>query len=254
MLLGVLLLLMLPVSAFVWHHAPQLVFLQFPWRLLILVAVLTALGISVALDRAGKYAWLALALGALSVVAAYPHFRQYCDEEDVVPAQIAAINSGRGLEGSDEYSPRDSDSSHLASGMPYAWIAKDANAPPPRGDDTARISVHEWSTEERRMVVRADRGGYLIVRMMDFPAWHLRIDGHDAPAQMRTTQRDDGLLAVPVAEGVERLDLVYREPEDVLHGRLISLSAALLLLVMSVWGLRDKTFAASQQTTVSTPL
>jgi hypothetical protein len=62
MLLGVFLLLMLPVSAFVWRHAPQLVFLQFPWRLLVIVAVLAALGISVALARAGKYAWLALAL------------------------------------------------------------------------------------------------------------------------------------------------------------------------------------------------
>jgi len=137
--------------------------------------------------------------------------------------------------------------------MPHAWLAQDANAPPPTGDDTARISVREWSTEERRMVVRADQSGYLVVRMMDFPAWHLRIDGHDAPPQMRTTRRDDGLLAVPVAEGVERLDLVYREPDDVLRGRLISLSAALLLLVMSAWGAR-KPLADSQQTTASTTL
>jgi hypothetical protein len=253
MLLGVFLLLMLPVSAFVWRHAPQLPFLQFPWRLLVVVAVLTALGLSVALTRAGKYAWLALALAALSVATSYPHFRQYCDEEDVVPAQITAIESGRGVEGSDEYSPRDSDSSNLKSGMPHAWLAKDANAPPPKDDDTARISVREWSTEERRMVVRADQSGYLVVRMMDFPAWHLRIDGHDMPAQMRTTQRDDGLLAVPVAEGVKRLDLVYREPEDVLRGRLISLSAALLLLVMSAYEAR-KPVANSQQSTASTTL
>jgi hypothetical protein len=187
------------------------------------------------------------------VAASYPHFRQYCDEEDVVPAQIAAIESGRGVEGSDEYSPRDSDSSTLKAGMPHAWLATDANAPPPKGDDTARISVREWSTEERRIVVRANQSGYLVVRMMDFPAWHLRIDGHDMPARMRTTRRDDGLLAVPVAEGVERLDLVYREPEDVLRGRLISLSAALLLLVMSAWGVR-KPLAESQQTTASTTL
>lgn len=247
-LLGILLLLMLPVSAFLWHHAPQLAFLQFPWRFLVVVSGLTALGIAVALSRAGRYAWLALLLAAISIAASYPHFRQTCDEEDAVPAQLDAI-AGRGVEGSDEYSPQNSDTSDLVSGLPYAWLAEDANDPPPKVDDTARISVREWSTEDRRMIVRADRSEYLIVRLMDFPAWRLRLDGRETGQKNskppEEEQRDDGFIAVRVDEGVSRIEFVYREPQDEKTGRIISLAALVVLLMMSLWNMRASRSAHS---------
>lgn len=243
MLIGILLLLMLPVSAFVWHHAPQLAFLQFPWRFLAVAGVLTALGIAVALLQAGRYAWLALVLAAISVAAAYPRFRQACDEEDAVPAQIGAM-AGRGVAGSDEYSPQNSDISNLARAMPSAWLAEDANAPPPKSADTACISVRAWSTEDRRLIVRADRSEYLIVRLMEFPPWRLRVNRHETGPQKKNTkpteeeQRDDGLIAVKVDEGVSHIEFVYREPEDEMIGRILSLMALVVLLLMSLWSMR----------------
>ena len=234
-LLGVLLLLMLPVSALAWHYAPELRFLQFPWRFLVVVGALAALGAAVASRDAGKYAWALLVLAVVSVTWAYPRFQQFCDEEDAVAGQTAAINNGAGVEGSDEYSSKDSDTSHLATGMPHAWLTESADGAAPRSEDEARISVREWSAEDRRLVVRSDRGGFLVVRLMDFPAWRLRVDGREVQEQQ---QRNDGLVAVPIAAGVSRLEFLYREPRDEFVGRMISFGALFVLLGMSLWSWR----------------
>jgi hypothetical protein len=154
------------------------------------------------------------------------------------------MNGGAGVEGSDVLSPNDSDISRLPREMPYAWLAADANATPPKQQDTARISVREWNAEERRLVVRADRGGYLIVRLLNFPAWQLRLDGRDESSR---EQRDDGLIAIQIPAGISRIELVYREPADEFVGRMISLAAMLVLLFLSLWRVRAERRVASSR-------
>ena len=74
--------LLTPLSAPLWNHAPEAAFLQFPWRLLAILAPVFALSVAAALDRLPMrlttIAVAAVALLTLLTLPAYHVFRQEC--------------------------------------------------------------------------------------------------------------------------------------------------------------------------------
>ena len=157
-------LLQFRASAVIWHLAPQLRFLQFPWRWLLVAGVAAALlaGLAVqSMPRAAALlsvpparrpraplllaAALLLYAGAMTAYAGRA-FWQVCDDEDNVAAQRALLTidkadglggQGPGFEGTDEYATGVSDNGEIQQGLPAVRLLASPDAD--EGDD----SVHE---------------------------------------------------------------------------------------------------------------
>jgi uncharacterized membrane protein len=117
----------------IWRLAPELKYLQFPWRwMMVLGLVFAALaGIAIRSEQktrravAARGLFLLLLAGGMAILSS-ALFWQPCDEEDNVDAQIATF-SATGFEGTDEYTPQGSDNSEIQQGLPAVRLLKTAD-------------------------------------------------------------------------------------------------------------------------------
>ncbi|MGI8772422.1 MAG: hypothetical protein ACR2JE_13410 [Acidobacteriaceae bacterium] len=251
-----ILCLLLPVSDVLWRHAPELAFLQFSWRWLMLLCVISALfcagGLEALRIRLARPPGAALVLAgiaaviAVSIAVSTTHFYQPCDDEDAIAAQHQVFLQGTGVEGTDEYTPRGADNSAIQQGLPLVRLlrAPDAESvdssrgenPAWRPDPAAEIGnsgitnsgidVQRWTAERKRIVVESARSGYLVLRLMDYPAWQVRRNGVLLGGRPR---RKDGLLVAPVTAGHTTIDVRWPAMRDVWIGRATSLLALCIL-------------------------
>ena len=85
--------LLVPISTPLWLHLPELAFLQFPWRLLSLLAVVLALSIAASLKTIQLPPWAKLLVPMLSLtlsILGYGMYAQQCEPADK-PSAIATL-------------------------------------------------------------------------------------------------------------------------------------------------------------------
>ncbi len=244
------LVLMLPVSDFVWNLLPKLRFLQFPWRWLL--ALEAPMGIFFAgavwstrpWRRAAAIAACAAICVASAVVAGRVFF-QFCDEEDAVWAMLDTYHQGEGFAGTDEYEPPYADNSELSQDLPPSCLTRSATAklgvlnqyqmydwaPEQHSCDAAFDAARGSTAEHLRIDANAPHAGYLILRLRSYPAWAVRVNGQPL---RNLPEREDGLIAVPVAQGFSRITADWTTTPDVWAGRGLS-AAALILLIGLSW-------------------
>src|SRR5882757_3361981 len=230
-------LLLLPISAPLWRHAPQLAYMQFPWRWLLVLAPVAALFVAGSLAQRTRTAWLITAVVALcvaSIVACARPFHQYCDDQDNVSAQLALMHDGTGQEGTDEYTPHDDDNAEVDQDMPEVRVLVSPGAeepdsgkvqnpeyqPDPNAERHATIAVTQWLSERRAVALNTPAAGYAIFRLMDYPAWTVRRNGAEIAQRPR---RDDGLLTIAVPQGQSQIDIRWNTTPDIWIGRTLSL-------------------------------
>lgn len=220
-----------PLSLFAWQHLPELRFLQFPWRLLSLCGVLCSLLLALAL-RGSKFtvanrALLAAAilLPMLLVPVAYHHFHQSCFPEDIPAAQAAAFRAGDGVDATDEYTPRNADNGALVDNTYPSWLTND-----PRS-----LSVHSPSVPGSIdfntapvFHIPAAHPNFLVIRLRNYPAWQVRINGNAA----QLLPRKDGLLAIALPAGEADVTVRYRITPDEIAGLVLSLLSLILFLLL----------------------
>ena len=223
-----ILLLLTPITAVLWNHIPELAFLQFPWRLLAILAAVLGLAVALALAplklRPAAVTALALSLAASLTYPAYTVFHQACDPEDTVPSRLALFGSNRGSEPTDEYTPTPADNDSLAQANPPSWLSAnpDAKAPANAAANAAP------GPAPMRLDLNSPVPQTLILNLRDFPAWRITLNGN--PITDRD-QRDDGLLALPVPAGPSTLSIAYIQTLDQTLGDAITLVSLCLLLL-----------------------
>jgi hypothetical protein len=232
-----ILLLLVPISAPLWRHSPQLAYMQFPWRWLLVLAPVAALFVAGSLVQRTRTTWLiaaAAVLCAASIAACTRPFHQYCDDEDNVSAQLALMHDGTGQEGTDEYTPHDDDNAEVDQDMPEVRVLVSPGAeepdsgkvqnpeyqPDPNAERHATITVTQWLSERRAVVLDTPAPGYAVFRLMDYPAWTVRLNGAEITQRPR---RDDGLLTIPVPQGRSEIDIRWHTTPDIWIGRALSL-------------------------------
>ena len=219
-------LLLTPITTILWTHAPELAFLQFPWRLTAILAAVLALGASIALTKLNLKptitATLTLVIAAALTYPAYRIFHQPCDEEDTVQARLNLFHSNQGAEPTDEYTPLTADNDTLAHTNPAYWLAPDPNAKAPANTSPGPTPTH--------LTVNAPAPEDLILNLRDYPAWRIKRNGTPITDRL---QRDDGLLALPIPTGPSTIDIIYTQTTDQTLGDILSLAsvAALALLL-----------------------
>jgi hypothetical protein len=161
--------------------------------------------------------------------------------------------AGAGFEGMYEYEPPGGDDSSIATGLPDACLVSDPSVvlgkPDPDDPDAnpawspdqltcqaTFAAVHGLQTNPEHREIRATtaHAGYLILRLVSYPAWRIRVNGQ---LQTALPKRDDGLIVVPVPQGPTRLaqiDLTvdWTISPDVVAGRWVSAFSVFLLAAL----------------------
>jgi hypothetical protein len=247
-----------PVSRPLWVVLPEMRFLQYPWRWLEAVEAPMAIFFIAAVWPAGRrvrsivlVACCAAFLAATAYAARY--FFQVCYSEDTVASVIANYRAGAGFEGMYEYEPPGGDDSSIATGLPDACLVDDPSAVlgKPDSDDpdnnpvwnrdqgsceaTFRF-VHglETNPEHREIRAVAAHSGYLVLRLLSYPTWFVRLNGQVLTSDRASAliKRNDGLIAVPVPQGAIDLSLDWTNSRDVVAGRWVSALSVFLLTAL----------------------
>ncbi len=221
--------LLTPLSTFVWNHAPQAAFLQFPWRLLAILAPIFALATADALGRLPLKSFaVAVSTIMLAVVLTHPAyqvFRQPCDPEDTAPARLALFHSNAGTDPTDEYTPTTADNDALKPNDPPYWLAVSPTTLPPIAAQPGPASMH--------LSVTAPLAEALILNLRDYPAWGITRTNEETevtPVSQRL-KRPDGLIAIPIPAGPSVIDIRYSHTFDQTLGDAITLLALVLFLL-----------------------
>lgn len=218
-------LLLTPVAAPIWNHAPELAFLQFPWRLLAILAAILSLTTALALTalklRARSAAAVALVIATALTYPAYSVFRQSCDPEDTVQARQALFHSSYGDEPTDEYTPITADNDSLAHTNPPFWLSSDPNAKAPANATPSPVPTH--------FTISSLTPQTLILNLRDYPTWRITLNQTLITARQ---QRDDGLIALPIPAGPSTITLGYAHTPDQTIGNGFTLASLALLLAI----------------------
>jgi hypothetical protein len=226
--------LLTPLSAPIWTHAPEAAFLQFPWRLLAILAPVLCVALARALTpsqgapsfallrRVGRNTLALLAITTLIALTlpAYHVFRQPCDPEDTAPARVALFHSNLGTDPTDEYTPTAADNDALQPNNPPYRLADSPQSPTPTDAIPGPTLAH--------FTLTAPHPEILILNLRDYPAWRIALNGAPSPSRV---QRPDGLIAIPVPAGANTIDIRYAHTLDQTFGDGITLIAVPIFLL-----------------------
>jgi len=266
----VVLFLLFPISRPIWHTLPQMPFLQYPWRMLeaveapmsiFFVAATWPTNLNarpssrVRLARSLILAACAALFIAATVYAGTTYF-QICYPEDTVASSLVDYRTGVGFEGLYEYEPPNGDLSIVPTGIPDACLVTNAyivlGKPDPNDpsvnpawtpDQNTCQASFTWENgaranpEHRRIISAMPHAGYLVLHLMRYPAWDIRVNGQlfrdDRTSDLPLPDRDDGLIAVPVPSGPINLTVDWTRSSGDLAGRWLSVLSIFLLFAIS---------------------
>jgi hypothetical protein len=215
-------LLLTPLSAPIWHYLPELRFLQFPWRILAILAPTLSLAIALVLSplnlKPAITAALSLTIAAALTWPAYHFLHQYCYPEDTVPTRLALFQSvNPGTDPTDEYTPTAADNDILAEANPPFWLSTNPADPAPTQSTPGPAPTH--------LTLASPIPQTLILNLRNYPIWKITDNG----ATISPLHRPDGLIAIPVPAGSSVIDITPTHRPDEILGGIISALALLTL-------------------------
>ena len=253
-LLAVILFLQFPASRWLWHTTPHLLFLQFPWRWMLVASIAAACVLAVAISqlrfetirlRAVVYLSTFLIVGA-SIAGCSRWFIQACDEQDRVAGQLEAFRSGSGVEGTDEYTAVGADNSAILQDLPEVRLLTSPDAEEPaehagdnpewdasKGKDEAAgaARVDTWRPDEKQIDIASRQQAFAVLRLMDYPAWDVLLNGRTVIGRLR---REDGLMVIAIPAGSSHLLVKWKTTPDVMLGRELSAGSVVLLVILLI--------------------
>jgi hypothetical protein len=217
--------LMLRIASPVWRHAPELRYVQFPWRWLLVLAVPFAFCVAAALGRlrgASRYAAWGATLAGLALTGLLLTRSNWWDAGGAAFFYVEHFRSGTGYFGVDEYGPRGSDHYDLDQKAPLVSVQPNTVAEP-----EARIQVQEWGPMRKRFLVHASQPVTAALRLLNYPAWHVEVNG--IPAVALSSEHTDQML-VPLPAGTSNVRVRFAATPDCVWGDVVSALAAVALL------------------------
>jgi hypothetical protein len=234
--------MMLSPTVWLWRALPKLWFIQFPWRWLDVLDVAFAFFVAAATaslrNRTARWIATTVVFLAIGTAAAAVLSKAPWDSSDV--SDIAAsIHTGRGYEGADEYAPVGSNRYRLPGNPddserpedvssepapPIAELDADSGNIVPATD--AGLHVETWTSTRRFFTAKSERPVTIAPRLVNYPAWDLRINGRRARFEVRP---ETGQILVPLPAGSSRIEIWFRQTRDRTAGEVISVIAAATL-------------------------
>ena len=216
------LFMMLPVAALAYRLTPDLQFIQFPWRWLLVMSVVYAVAVVIAIPQFRGRRWL-YALAFLGViVVCNRQFQPQCDPAET-PFMVANLyHTGYGYMGTDEYTPAGADNYEIKPDFPE-YRLYDSNGKPAAA---ARVSQFHASIDRKQLVVDSPQPSHLELRLMNYPAWRVEVNGRQVTPQ---SADPTGRMLLPLAAGHSEVDVRFVRTPDRWAGDAISIGALLVL-------------------------
>lgn len=220
-------LLMLRLTAIFWDVLPKLRFVQFPWRWMSVLAVAFAVFLGAAVERRRfPIVWVALVIAILAGTGALQGKQGWWDGQDLAAAQVA-VEQGEGFDGTDEYDPAGDDHTDLPVKAPTAAVVNSADQK--MSAATVHIKVELWTAEEKKVRVEAKEPVRIALRVLDYPAWRVEINGK--PAIVGHPEGTEDMI-VPVASGQSEIVAQFRRTGDRTLGGAISILGVVAFLAL----------------------
>jgi hypothetical protein len=249
----------LPMSLPLWDTLPKLQFLQFPWRWLVVLeapmAVLLAgalwpVGAGPRWKRTGMVAGFAGVVLTSLLYISTTGFATSCNVEEMPPGLTAELAKGAGSWGADEYATVGSADLMVPSGLTDVCVVDrpDRILGSGAGPDqnpywdasqgsclaTARASVR--TPEHLRVSFESPRSGWAVLKLRRYPTWRVRVNGVEVGAE---PERKDGLIVLPVVQGLVDVAVDWKTTRDVVAGRWLT-GISVLSLAWGWWLERKK--------------
>lgn len=238
--------LMLPASNLLWEHLPTFRFVQLPFRWLLCLnaslAVLLAMATPgssmhgsaidqspIRLSAIGRWATrgvVSAVLLAVILLAGHRIQPPWWDISRDIQVMSDAVSDGTGYEGTDEYVPVAADPYEVKNDLPR--VSDDSGA-------AVSVQMMEWDAREKHFVERADGARNLTVRLFNYPAWRVIVNGKLAETQ---TSDVTGLMTISVAAGENDVRIDFARTLDRSVGGIVSLIS---IIVFGVAWIKTKT-------------
>ena len=238
--------LMFPASVWFWRYLPKLQYVQFPWRWLVPLGVPYSFFLASAIGRSRRpwISYLALSIVIGGATTAFVG-DAWWDSADI-PVLVAAIRSGHGYEGTDEYAPVGCDHFNLPGAIlnPESPDVFDANPRTPLVEQFTtepeeivpssgvKTHIESWLANEKLFQAETTEETTLALRLVNYPAWQVLVDG--APSNVFSAPETAQVL-VRIPAGSHRVEARFRRTPDRTAGAAISGLSALLLLVSAIF-------------------
>jgi hypothetical protein len=247
-------ILMLRPTEILWQLLPKLRFVQFPWRWMSILTVPFVYFSAVAISRRRfRWLWVAVMASLLLGTAVFLVQHTWWDDQDI-PTLRAAITSGEGFDGADEYDPVGDDHYNLPQNAGRARVlpAEDAEAsasvPPPAPASKTRVTYIRWTAEDKQVQVNSSNAARIELRLLDYPAWRVEVNGLPV---VPGHAEDSAQIIVPVPAGESRITARFTRTADRALG--LVLSGLSLLLFGYVWILSRRKGGASEPVSAGPP-
>jgi hypothetical protein len=209
-----------------WNDLPKLRFVQFPWRWMSVIAVVSSCFLALVMAKRRGWLWFVVIVVFTLPLASLMVENSWWDADEM-PTQRAAISSGQGFDGTDEYDPLGDDHSDLPLNAPLATVlpanATDSSAP------QARLRIQRWTTEQREIHVDAQSEARVALRLLNYPAWRVEVNG-----KMVQPERLDDInqMVVPVKAGSSEIRVRFARTLDRKLGNAISAASGFLAAIL----------------------
>jgi 6-pyruvoyl-tetrahydropterin synthase-like protein len=229
------LFLMTSWSTVVWENMPLLGKVQFPWRLAMVVDLLTATYFLYVVDDGGRLTWYSASAMVICVLALVSRFMASDLKQQLDPfydPSLLSIREAFVRDGVDapEYSTR--------------WSLYDRDAP----DNSAylghrnplvfnsghgSISIRRWHPRDIKLDVSLGEPTELSVRQFYFPNWSAAIDARTRIAVM--PDKNNGLIALFLPRGKYSVDIKLEPLPTELSGATLTSAGTLTVLGTIAW-------------------
>jgi hypothetical protein len=129
--------------------------------------------------------------------------------------------TGKGYEGTDEYTPVGADASSVDQAARRVTVDGPAHA---------AIKVSEWGAEHKLFTAEMSAPDDLVLHLFNYPAWRVEVNGRIVQAG---TRERTGQMLVPVEAGANRVQISFARTWDRTLGGWISMIALILLIVFT---------------------
>ena len=227
--------LMLPPSAWLWRHLPELRFLQFPWRWLLVLSFAFAFFGAAAGNLKRRVIWWTILITTICATAITISGDTSWSSDDV-SSVVEDIRAARGYDGIEGFAPLSANVDELDDELPlvgeYDPSSGDIDEPA-----EAQVNTVRWSAESKVFDVKSDGPVTLALKLLNYPAWQVQVDGNSLSA---STAAQTGQLLVPLSAGSHHVEIDFRRTPDRTVGLFISVLSIVGLLIPAGFMLRSK--------------
>jgi hypothetical protein len=233
--------IMLPLTGSVLQFLPEMRFIQFPWRWLIVLGIGFSFFLSGAIFISRRR--LAASLAYLMIIAAtaaalWTFFPRWDRGATIVAGAVTAIETGAGYDGMIEYRPRFGEEIDLPVDAPLIYLmpagTEEVSKAPPQSIG-ATVSVESWSGQKKVFTVASSVPAVAAVHLLNYPAWQVRLNGQPATLEADPVS-GQMLLALP--SGASRVEIRFGWTRDRTAGCVLSGAGILILLWIVILGWR----------------